>query len=73
MDSSRKVNHEGEKAHGVCLLKAFTNSSTQWKAALYARAGVEVKFRYFMMASRHLWEIKWLKWKGTPKNVNIFC
>ena len=63
MDSSRQAIHEGTFALCLCLLKAFTNSSTQWKGALYARAGVEVKCRFFMMASKHPWDIKWLKWE----------
>ena len=56
MDSSRQIIHEGTKALCVCLLKALTNSSTQWKGALYGGAEVEVNFRYFMMASKRLWE-----------------
>ena len=52
MDSSRQTIHKGTKALCVCFLKAFTNSSTQWKGALYAKVGVEANFRYFMMASR---------------------
>ena len=70
MDSSRQATHEGTKALRVCLLKAFTNSSTQWKGALYAGAGVEVNFRYFMMASKCLCDIKWLKQKGAPKKMS---
>ena len=66
-DSSRQATHEGTKALCVCLLKAFINSSTQWKGDLYAGARVEVNFRYFMMVSKHLWDIKWLKQKGAPK------
>jgi hypothetical protein len=70
MDSSRQAIHEGTKALCVCLLKALANSSTQWKGALYARAGVKVNFRYFMMASKCLWDIKWLKWKDAPKKMS---
>jgi hypothetical protein len=33
------------------------------EGALYVGAGVEVNFRYFMMASKRLWDIKWLKWE----------
>ena len=46
MDSSRQAIHEETKALCVCLLKAFTNSSTQWKGTLYAGAGVDINFRY---------------------------